>query len=70
MSCGRNSRLIETKNAKQPEKSNAKAVSWSSGRPSTTIAWKRLGLFVDISVGSAPSIERITRGRRPASPGT
>src|SRR5882672_96993 len=54
MSCGRNSRLIDRKSAKQPEKSKAKAVSWSRGRPSATTASTRLGLFVATSVvGSA-----------------
>src|SRR4029453_8107196 len=73
MSCGRNSRLIERKSAKQPEKNKAKAVSWSRGRPSATTASRRLGPF-DTGVGSAngpaaslrpPSRAEIPGGVRP-----
>src|SRR5262245_7401603 len=74
MSCGRNSRLIERKSAKQPEKNKAKAVSWSRGRPSATTASRRLGLCADTGFRSAfrpapalrpPSGTEVSRGVRP-----
>src|SRR5213593_1259986 len=74
MSCGRNSRLIERKSAKQPEKNKAKAVSCNSGRPSATIASRRLGSLVDKFVGLAglptepqclPSVAEVSGGVRP-----
>src|SRR5262249_51769897 len=61
MSCGRNSRRIERKSAKQPEKNKAKAVNWSRGRPSATTASRRLGFCVDTGLGSADLVGAVLR---------
>src|SRR5262245_9083894 len=74
MSWGRNSRRIERKSAKHPENNKAKAVSWSSSRPSATTTSRRLGLFAAICGGSVhrpaalrtPAGTEITRGLGPA----